>query len=89
MKRQSVLEVLGDPASWPHETRGVYGTPNMRDASITKVSVVGDEIRIETDGGSHGPMLSAFDVEDPDLRDRIVRVLRPGLNVYDAVGIEI
>jgi len=61
----------------------------MRGATITEVFAAGDQIAVQTKGAVCGETFSTFVVEDQELRDRLTQVLRPELNVYEAVAAEI
>ena len=89
MAGRTVGDVLGQPESWPSTTAIWQGMPNLRVAVITSVLAVGDELIISTKGGSTGPTVSRFTIGDAATLAALVRVLRPGLRVHDAVALEI
>jgi hypothetical protein len=87
---KTVRDVIGDPEFWPNFMHSeLHGSPDMRGAMITDVLVSGDQIAVQTNGAVCGQTFSTFVVEDRDLRERVTRVLRPALNVYEAVAAEI
>jgi hypothetical protein len=86
---RTVGDVLGQPESWPSTTAIWQGMPNLRVAVITSVLAGGDELIISTTGGSTGPTVSKFAIGDAATLAALVRVLRPGLRVHDAVALEI
>ena len=80
-----VCDVIGDPAFWPnHLHRAGPGVNDFRGATISDVIVVGSDIAVCTSGGQSGRTFSVFTIEDEQLRSRVVRALRYGLNVYVA-----
>lgn len=88
----SELIEIGPPEGWPHgrhSTRAI-GPAQLRGAKIASVSTKGDEVTIGVDGPSMGgATLSTFVIRDAELRKRIVRAVRPGMDVYDAAAQEI
>ena len=90
MITRTVRDVIGDPEFWPNFMQSeLQGSPDMRGAMITDVFVSGDQIAVQTKGADCGQTFSTFIVEDRELRDRLTRVLRPALSVYEAVAAEI
>ena len=89
MAEPTVGDVLGKPESWPNTTAVGQGMPAMHDAVIVYVLELGDEITIATDGASTGPTFSTLEIKDPAMRAALVRVLRTGLNVDDAVALQV
>ena len=90
MITRTVRDVIGDPEFWPNFMQSeLQGPPDMRGAMITDVFVSGDQIAIQTKGADCGQTFSTFVVVDRELRDRLTRVLRPALSVYEAVAAEI
>jgi hypothetical protein len=90
MDSKTARDVIGAPESWPNHLNGhSKEPPDMRGATITEVFAAGDQIAIHTKGAVCGETFSTFVVEDQELRDRLTQVLRPELNVYEAVAAEI
>jgi len=90
MDTKIVRDVIGEPESWPNPMhREWQGPRDMRGATITEVFAAGDQIAVQTKGAVCGETFSTFVVEDQELRDRLTQVLRPELNVYEAVAAEI
>ncbi|MDP9198093.1 MAG: hypothetical protein M3O07_02610 [Pseudomonadota bacterium] len=87
--RKRVCDVIGHPQSWSDDLGQAVGPPDFQGATISQVIAVGNEVAVCTTGGRCGSTFSVFNIEDADLRDRVVRALRPGLNVYEAAAAEI
>jgi len=83
---QTVRDVLGDPKSWPDYRTGGMAMPLLRGATIVSArEVEPDEIRIVID--AHGQSLhSTFFVSDRDVRQSLLRVLRPGVTLEDCLN---
>jgi hypothetical protein len=87
MDIETVRDVLGEPESWPNSMNGdCRGIPNMQGATISDVIASGNEVAVHTQGGVDGPTFSVFVIEDEDLRARMLRALRPGAPVHEAVA---
>ena len=84
---QTVRDVLGDPRSWPDYLTGGMTMPLLRGATIVSArEVEPDEIRIVID--AHGQSLrSTFFVSDRDVRQSLLRVLRPGVRLEDCLNL--
>ena len=90
MDTKTVRDVIGNPEFWPNLMHSeLQGSPDMRGAVITDVFVLGEQIAVQTKGAVCGQTFSTFIVEDMELRDRLTRVLRPALSVYEAIAAEI
>lgn len=63
--------------------------PDLRDAEIVQVIVQGDDIMIASEDESAGAMISTLVVSDPTDREAIVRLLRPGMRVREAIALTI
>ena len=83
---QTVRDVLGDPRSWPDYCTGGMGMPLLRGATIVGArEFEPDEIRIVID--AHGQILhSTFFISDRDVRQSLLRVLRPGVRLEDCLN---
>jgi len=87
MEAKTVRDVLGEPESWPNSMNGdSHGILDMRGATISDVISSGDEIAVHTQGGADGPTFSVFVIEDENLRTQMLRALRPGAPVQEAVA---
>jgi len=90
MNARAVRDVLGEPETWPNHLHVAgEGPTEIRGATISQVFSAGSDIAVGTDGGACGATFSIFAVEDQELRDRIERALRPGLDVHEAAAAEI
>jgi hypothetical protein len=82
-----VRDVLGEPDSWPNFMHEEWQQGrDMRGAIITVVFAAGDQIAVQTKGAICGETFSTFVVEEQELRDRVMQILRPELSVYAAVA---
>ena len=82
-----VRDVLGEPDSWPNFMHEEWQqAQDMRGAIITVVFAAGDQIAVQTKGAICGETFSTFVVEEQEVRDRIMQILRPDLSVYAAVA---
>ena len=87
MSAKFVRDVIGEPESWPNFLHEEWQrSQDMRGARITEVFASGDQIAVQTKGAVCGETFSTFVVEDQELRDRLMQVLRPDLSVYEAVA---
>lgn len=83
-------DVIGDPEAWPNHLHVAgEGPTEIRGATISQVFCAGNDIAVCTVGGPCGETFSVFAVEDKELRDRIERALRPGLDVHEAAVAEL
>ena len=83
---QTVREVLGDPQSWPDYRTGGMEMPPLRGATIVGArEVEPDEIRIVIDA-HHRMIHSTFFVDDRDVRESLLRILRPGVKLEDCLN---
>ncbi len=83
-----VRDVLGEPDSWPNFMNEKWQQArDMRGAIITVVFAAGDQIAVQTKGAICGETFSTFVVEEQEVRDRVMQILRPDLSVYAAVAI--
>ena len=90
MNKQTVHDVIGEPESWPnHLYVAGEGPTDIRGATIAHVFTAGNDMVIRTEGGACGATFSVIPVEDKELRDRVERALRPGLDVHEAAAAEI
>ena len=90
MSTTFVRDLIGEPESWPNFMQAEWQkSQDMRGATITAVFIAGRELAIQTRGAVCGKTFSTFVVEDRDLRERLARILRPDLGVYEAVAAEI
>jgi len=90
MDKKSVRDVIGEPESWPnHLYVAGEGPTDIRGATISQVFTAGNDIAVCTHGGACGATFSIFAVEDKELRERVERALRPGLDVHEAAAAEI
>lgn len=87
MDTKTVRDVIGEPESWPNFMRIEWQRPqDMRGATISEVFASGDQLAIQTKGAVCGATLSTFTVNDEELRDRLMHILKPDLSVYEAVA---
>jgi hypothetical protein len=87
MSARFVRDVIGMPESWPNFLQQEWRkSQDMRGARITEVFASGDEFAVQTKGAICGETFATFLVEDRALRDRVMQVLKPDLNVYEAVA---
>jgi hypothetical protein len=90
MNTLAVRDVIGDPESWPnHFHVAGEGPTEIRGATISQVFSAGSDIAVCTEGGACGATFTVFAVEDKELRGRIERALRLGLDVHAAAAAEI
>jgi hypothetical protein len=90
MNKQTVHDVIGEPESWPNHLHVAgEGPTDIRGATIAHVFTAGKDVVIRTEGGACGATFSVIAVEDKELRDRVERALRPGLDVHEAADAEI
>jgi hypothetical protein len=61
----------------------------MRGARITAIEVCDDGIAVTAQGKRGGNTYAVFAIDNPDIRRRTVRVLRPGLDVHVACSLPI
>ena len=85
-----VRDVIGEPEAWPnHLYVAGEGPTDIRGATISQVFSAGKDIAVCTEGGPCGTTFSIFAVEDQEMRDRVEKALRPGLDVHEAATAEI
>lgn len=90
MSAMCVRDVIGEPESWPNFLDEEWQrSKDMRGAKITEVFGAEDQIAVQTKGAACGATFSTFVVKDQELRDRVLRILRPEMGVYEAVGTSI
>lgn len=90
MDAKVVRDVIGEPETWPnHFHVAGEGPTEIRGATISQVFSAGNNIAVCTEGGACGATFSVFAVEDKELRERVERVLRSGLEVHEAATAEI
>jgi hypothetical protein len=90
MSTKFVRDVIGEPESWPSFMQMEWqGLQDMRGATIAAVFIADDRLSIQTKGAACGKTSSTFVVEDSELRDRLMRLLRPDLSVHEAVAAEL
>jgi len=90
MDTKRVSDVIGLPETWRNHLQASGDDPSdLRGAIISEVIVAGNEVAVCTTGGAGGATFSVFTIADEELRNRVVRALRPGLNVYRAAADEI
>ena len=85
-KPVTVGDILGAPDTWRDVTldrETLY--PDLLGATISEVESIGDGIAISTVGARGGSTYSVFHIENADIRQRMMRVLKPGLAVFAAV----
>ena len=81
----TVLDVLGDPESWPSNRQGGMLMQLLRGATIVAAQ------EIEPDGlnvviDARGQLLrSTFVLADVDVRKRLLEILQPGLMMLDCL----
>jgi len=82
---RTVLDVLGDPESWPAYRQGGMVMPLLRGATILSVrEAEPDEIRVAIDARGH-ILHSTFVVADRDDRQRLLEILQPGTKLVDCL----
>ncbi len=85
-----VRDVIGEPETWPnHFHVAGEGPTEIRGAKISQVFSAGNDIAVCTEGGACGATFTVFAVEDKELRDRVERAMRLGLDVHEAAAAEI
>jgi len=57
----------------------------MRGAPITAVFASGSDFGIQTRGSLSGETVALFSIKDADVLDRLMKVLKVGRDVHDAV----
>ncbi len=79
---------IGPPEGWTHGRHwtGAITPSTLRGAKIAGVSVRDDEITFAVEGVNFGMTHSTFVIEDAELRERIIRAVRPGMDVYEAAA---
>jgi hypothetical protein len=83
-------DVLGPPETWPnHSQFRDFVRRDMSGAVISAVDARENGIAVSTDGAACGPTFTMFVIDDPDIRERAMRVLRLGLEVHSAVQLAI
>lgn len=86
----NVRDVIGEPETWPNHLHVAgEGPTDIRGATISQVFTAGTDIAVCTEGGACGATFAVFAVEDKELRDRVERALRLGLDVHEAATAEI
>jgi hypothetical protein len=86
----TLRDVLGPPETWPdHSAFRDLVRRDMRGAVIRAVEAREGAISVSTEGAACGPTFTRFVIEDPDIRERALRVLRLGLEVHSAVELAI
>ena len=86
----TLRDVLGAPETWPnHSHIRDFVRRDMTGAVISDVEVRENGIAVATQGATCGPTFTLFIIEDPDIRQRAVRVLRLGLEVHAAADLAI
>jgi hypothetical protein len=86
----NVRDVIGEPETWPnHFHVAGNGPTEIRGATISQVFTAGTDIAVRTEGGACGATFTVFAVEDKELRDRVARAMRLGLDVHEAAAAEI
>jgi hypothetical protein len=84
MPVRTIRDVLGDPETWRNFV------PVSGDAVIAEViaSEDYDRVVIETRNGSAYPTYSSFVIGDAETRKILIRFVRPGMTVEDALELE-
>lgn len=83
-------DVLGPPETWPnHSQFRDFVRRDMSGAVISAVEARENGIAVSTDGAACGPTFTMFVIDDPEIRERAMRVLRLGLEVHAAAELAI
>jgi hypothetical protein len=82
---RTVRDVLGEPGSWKALATASSHVPDMHAAVVVNAVALGSELMLETRGGTPLPFFYTFVVENAELREAIVRTLRPGTSVDEAL----
>ena len=70
-------DVLGPPETWPnHSQFRDFVRRDMSGAVISAVDVRENGIAVSTDGAACGPTFTMFVIDDPEIRERAMRVLK-------------
>jgi hypothetical protein len=82
---KTIRDVLGDPESCPNCRNGMCGRPVLNGATIVNAGETEpDEVRVTIE--AQGQMMhSNFAVADPEVRHRVLEILRPGLELEDCL----
>lgn len=89
MAQRTFGDVLGEPSTWSHTVTSTRRRPDMRDATIQDVSCTGNKVSLHTRSIQYGDTLSVFNIPERDLRERVLRGLRPGASVIKVLGIAV
>ena len=83
---RTVLDVLGDPESWPNYRQGGMLMPLLRGALIVSArEAEPDELRMIIE--ARGQLLhSTFVIADRDDRQRLLEILQPGTKLMDCLS---
>lgn len=90
MTKQTIGDLIevGPPEGWPHGRHwtGEISPLTLQGAKITGVSAKDDEVTFTVDIVNLGVTRSTFVIKNADHRERIVRAVRPGMDVYEAAA---
>ena len=91
MKTRTVRDVIGDPESWENHISDAADSklPNLVCAKIQDVFSSGNQLRVYTRNSAGVEALSVFFINDTALRAQVANLLVPGLDVHEAVAIQI
>ena len=90
MDKKRVRDIIGEPESWTNHLHVAgEGPSDIQGAIVTQVFSAGTDLTVSTEGGACGPTFSVFPIENHELRDRVERALRVGLDVHEAADVEI
>ena len=82
---QTVRDVIGDPASWPHNLEGGVRMPLLGDATIVAAHESDPDDRLAIDARGH-VLHSTFVIADRNVRHRLLEILQPGLLLEDSLN---
>jgi hypothetical protein len=81
MAGRTFRDVLGEPSTWSHSATSTRRRPDMRDATVQNIFCSGSKVSVATRSIQYGDTLSVFNIPERDLRERVLRALRPGASV--------
>jgi len=81
-----VQDVLGEPASWANVISDqLSGLPEMREATIEDIFVARNKITLYARAADGTQTAAVFEIDNQDLRHKVVMAIRPGVPVLAAL----
>ena len=86
MGEKCVRDVIGEPEAWANCITDEPSQPDLRRHIIVDVFLSGKQLALYTLDADGSEALSLFNLDGRDTQERLLRALRPGLTVEEAVA---